>query len=65
MKDSIFTADGLPGELAATPMEVALSLRLLKAFLSLPPEQRPEIIEWLEQRVAQQPLPPHGERLLS
>jgi hypothetical protein len=57
MKDSRFADDGLLMELAATPVEVVLSLRLLKAFLSLPPEQRPEIIEWMEQRARQQARP--------
>ena len=64
MKDSTF-ADSLSGDLAATPIEVALSLRLLKAFLSLPPEQRPEIIEWMEQRAMQHAPRPGDEHLLS
>jgi hypothetical protein len=53
MNDSTSAAEAFSQELTATPIEVALSLRLLKAFLSLPPEQRPEIIEWIEQRAMQ------------
>jgi hypothetical protein len=53
MKDSTGAAEGFFTELAATPIDVALSLRLLKAFLSLPQEQWPEIIEWMEQRAMQ------------
>jgi hypothetical protein len=64
MEDSTF-ADSLSEELASTPIEVALSLRLLKAFLRIPPEQRPEIIEWMEQRATEQALRPNGEHLLS
>ena len=67
MKDSIDAAEGFSRELAATPVEVALSLRLLKAFLSLPPEQWPEIIEWMEQRAMQQaaPQPARDQHLFS
>lgn len=53
MKDSIGAAERFSRELAATPIEVALSLRLLKALLSLPQEEWPEIIEWMEQRAVQ------------
>lgn len=67
MKDSTVAAEGFSQELAATPIDVALSLRLLKAFLSLPPEQWPEIIEWMEQRALQQatPRPGRDEHVLS
>jgi hypothetical protein len=53
MKDSTGAAERFSRELAATPFDVALSLRLLKAFLSLPQEQWPEIIEAMEQRAMQ------------
>jgi hypothetical protein len=67
MEDSIVAAEGFSSELAATPIEVALSLRLLKAFLSLPQGQWPEIIEWMEQRALQQatPQPARDEHLFS
>jgi hypothetical protein len=67
MKDVTTTAEGFSRELAATPIEVAQSLRLLKAFLSLPQEQWPEIIEWMEQRAMQQaaPQPARDEHLFS
>jgi hypothetical protein len=67
MNDSTFAAEGFSKELAATPVEIALSLRLLKAFLSLPPEQQPEIIELIEQRAMQHaaPRPARDDHLLS
>ena len=64
MKDSTF-AGSLSEELASTPIEVALSLRLLKAFLRLPPEQRPEVIEWMEQRATERALRPNDPHRLS
>jgi hypothetical protein len=60
MNDSTNAAEAFSRELTATPIEVALSLRLLKAFLSLPPEQWPEIIEWIEQRAMQPAVPAPG-----
>jgi hypothetical protein len=60
MKDSTVAAEAFFTEVAATPIEVALSLRLLKAFLSLPPDQWPEIIERMEQRAIQQAAPQPG-----
>jgi hypothetical protein len=67
MKDLTIVAGGFARELAATPIEVAQSLRLLKAFLSLPQEQWSEIIEWMEQRALQQatPQPERDEHLFS
>jgi hypothetical protein len=67
MKDPTVATEAFSKELAATPIEVALSLRLLKAFLSLPPEQWPEIIEGIEQRAMQQtaPQPVRDEHVLS
>jgi hypothetical protein len=60
MKDSTFAVQVFAKELAATPIEVTQSLRLLKAFLKLPPDQQSEIIELLEHRAKQ-----HADRLLS
>jgi hypothetical protein len=67
MKDSVSAAERFSRELAATPIEVALSLRLLKAFLSLPQEQWPEIIEGMEQRAMQHAAsqPGRDEHMLS
>jgi hypothetical protein len=66
MNDPTVPADIFSEELAATPVEIALSLRLLKAFLSLPPEQQPEIIELIEQRAMQRAaLPPARDDHLS
>jgi S-methylmethionine-dependent homocysteine/selenocysteine methylase len=61
MKDLRIVAGGISRELAETPIEVAQSLWLLKAFLSLPQEQWPEIIERIEQRVLQQATPQPGQ----
>jgi hypothetical protein len=67
MNDPTFAAEAFSRELAATPIDVALSLRLLKAFLSLPPEQWPEIVEWIEQRARQpaMPVPGRDDHLLA
>jgi hypothetical protein len=55
MKDPTYVAE-LQKKLGAPSSETVESLRLLKAFLKLTPDQRSEIIELVE-RLAASPLP--------